>query len=291
MRRHVLILCDGDVIDQVEAVRRRWDPVMAARMPAHVTLAYPEEVDDLDLLRERLTAEAATTRGFPLDIDGLFARDGGAYLHAVDRIGSLTRLRDRLLAPPFRPAGFPAHITICHPRTAPNAADECVEREDAPTGSIMAQELCLTETTDAGMRIIDRFPLVPAFAQVVAGALRRDGRLLLAHRVATRRRYPNVWDLPGGHVDDGELGAAALRRELIEEIDVDVGRLAADPDVVVALRDGDLAIWRIDEWRGEPLNVAPDEHDELRWCAPGDWSGLELANAVTNDLLRELLDG
>lgn len=55
---------------------------------------------------------------------------------------------------------------------------------------------------------------------VVAGALVAGDRLLLCHRSPTRRWYPNVWDLPGGHVEAGESEPEALRRELYEEIGV-----------------------------------------------------------------------
>jgi ADP-ribose pyrophosphatase YjhB (NUDIX family) len=37
---------------------------------------------------------------------------------------------------------------------------------------------------------------------VVAGLLVRDQQVLLCHRSAERKWYPNVWDLPGGHVHD-----------------------------------------------------------------------------------------
>ena len=68
---------------------------------------------------------------------------------------------------------------------------------------------------------------------VVAGALIEQGRLL----VAQRDRPPELagrWELPGGKVAAGESDAAALRRELLEElgIDVSVGARLGD-DVTV----------------------------------------------------------
>lgn len=53
---------------------------------------------------------------------------------------------------------------------------------------------------------------------VVAGLLRRRGRALMVHRSSQRRWYPDAWDLPGGHVEVGEVPRLALVRELREEL-------------------------------------------------------------------------
>jgi 8-oxo-dGTP diphosphatase len=56
---------------------------------------------------------------------------------------------------------------------------------------------------------------------VVAGALIVDARVL----VAQRDRPPDLagrWELPGGKVGAGESEAAALARELAEELGIDV---------------------------------------------------------------------
>jgi len=128
---------------------------------------------------------------------------------------------------------------------------------------------------------------------VVAGALVRNGRVLLAHRSPGRRWYPDVWDLPGGHVEPGETSRQALVRELREELGVEVGESARVAELVVG--DGDdglrLTVHRVDRWDGDPVNRAPDEHDELRWCAAAELGGLALAHDGYRPLLTGLLDG
>ncbi|NEK93073.1 NUDIX domain-containing protein [Modestobacter muralis] len=122
---------------------------------------------------------------------------------------------------------------------------------------------------------------------VVAGALVRDGAVLLAHRSPARRWYPDVWDLPGGHREPGETPRQALVRELAEELGVTAVRCA-----VVGLVEGPglrLTVLRVDRWDGEPADTAPEEHDELRWCTAADLPGLRLAHAAYPALLAGLL--
>ena len=115
--------------------------------------------------------------------------------------------------------------------------------------------------------------LIPPMHEVVAAAaLVREGQVLLVHRSPDRRVYPGVWDLPGGHVETGETELAALTRELHEELGVQV---AADSAIQLCRldigREGEsvcLGAWLVRDWQGTPTNVAPDEHDEIRWFRP-----------------------
>ena len=61
---------------------------------------------------------------------------------------------------------------------------------------------------------------------VVAAMLCRGRSVLLCHRSPGRLWYPDVWDLPGGHVEPGEHPGQRPARELSEELGVLFGELA-----------------------------------------------------------------
>jgi len=121
--------------------------------------------------------------------------------------------------------------------------------------------------------------------QVVAGILRSQHRVLLCHRRADRDWYPNVWDLPGGHVTPGETPPRALVRELAEELGVEVG--LPDADAAVVLVEGliEFHIWRVAEWTGGVRNAAQEEHDSIGWFTESEVRDLDLASAMYVDLL------
>lgn len=99
----------------------------------------------------------------------------------------------------------------------------------------------------------------------MAAVLRDGDRVLLCHRSPGRRWYPNAWDLPGGHVEPGEYPAAALARELAEELGITIREPSHPPLAMISMDDFDLWIWLLDAWDGTVHNTAPDEHDELAW--------------------------
>jgi 8-oxo-dGTP diphosphatase len=61
----------------------------------------------------------------------------------------------------------------------------------------------------------------PKLIEVSAGLVFRDGRLLISKRRA-QDHLGGLWEFPGGKRHDGESDEECLRRELREELDIEV---------------------------------------------------------------------
>jgi 8-oxo-dGTP diphosphatase len=113
--------------------------------------------------------------------------------------------------------------------------------------------------------------------EVAAGIVLRGDRVLLARRRAGTH-LGGLWEFPGGKIEVAETPEDALRRELAEELGVEVrvgprwGILHHRyPERPVRLHV--LFAWIV---RGEPRAVAAEE---LRWAAPAELAGLQLPGA------------
>ncbi len=123
----------------------------------------------------------------------------------------------------------------------------------------------------------------PLVANCVAGVMVRNGTVLLVHRSPSKQFYPDVWDLPGGHVNQGESLEEALRREAREELGIEVLELSWLGHVYDDVEPAVVHLYTILSWRGEPVNAAPDEHTEVRWFSATellDSEGLEAYRAL-----------
>jgi len=101
---------------------------------------------------------------------------------------------------------------------------------------------------------------------VVAGVLRdREGRVLVAERPAGKH-LAGYWEFPGGKSDAGEAPLDALRRELHEEIGVDIE--SARPLISVPWTYPEKRIvldaWLVDAYTGTPH---AREAQALQWIA------------------------
>jgi 8-oxo-dGTP pyrophosphatase MutT (NUDIX family) len=121
--------------------------------------------------------------------------------------------------------------------------------------------------------------------RVAAAILRSGDTVLLCHRRADRSWYPDVWDLPGGHVGPEESPREALSRELREELGINVRLPDAASPRILEEDDVEFHLWVVSEWDGEVRNAAEDEHDAIGWFTRPEVERLPLASERYLDLL------
>jgi len=115
--------------------------------------------------------------------------------------------------------------------------------------------------------------------RVVAAVLIEAKKVLAAKRGATMR-MPGLWEFPGGKVEPHEDDREALRRELVEELAIDVR--GAEQIATVTHRydtfEIELVAYRCTDRAGSPQ---AREHDEFRWLSAADldsvtWSAADI---------------
>ena len=122
----------------------------------------------------------------------------------------------------------------------------------------------------------------------VAGALIRDGRVLLVRRSLSARHYPDVWDLFGGHVNRGESLEETLRREAREELGIDVLTLKWMDRIYDRVETAIVYLFTVSSWEGEPANAAPGEHSEVRWFGADELPESEAMDAYRRQVVWAL---
>ncbi|MGK5440712.1 NUDIX domain-containing protein [Micromonospora sp. URMC 105] len=127
---------------------------------------------------------------------------------------------------------------------------------------------------------------------VVTGALVENGAVLLVHRSPIRRAYPDLWDLPGGHVEAGESELQALAREMREELGVHIVAESSSRLGYLHAGSGEdavrVGVWHIGDRDGSPTNRAPDEHDDIAWVGISELRDLPLVFGDLAALVRSL---
>lgn len=120
---------------------------------------------------------------------------------------------------------------------------------------------------------------VPCPRAVVCALIERAGCILLAQR-PDRGPLGLKWEFPGGKVDEGETPAAALHREIREELACRVDIVRALPRSVHAYDHGVIEmIPFVCRLAPESPPPHPLEHAALAWVRPADLRGYDLAAA------------
>jgi 8-oxo-dGTP diphosphatase len=113
---------------------------------------------------------------------------------------------------------------------------------------------------------------------VLVGLIADEAGRWLVNRRPAGTPLEKFWEFPGGKRRPNEARMAALRRELDEELGIDV--VAAEPWLELIHDYPEkrvrLDVWRVLQYRGV---VTAREHQPLAWVATEDLAGLPLLAA------------
>lgn len=113
--------------------------------------------------------------------------------------------------------------------------------------------------------------------RVVAGIIKNQDKILIAKR-KSGKKFGSTWEFPGGKVELGETAETALKRELYEELglEVVVGNFFAVNDSVQGEYPIRLEAYFIDDFQG---TLMLQDHSEIAWVHSADLSNFQFAPA------------
>ena len=116
-----------------------------------------------------------------------------------------------------------------------------------------------------------------------------NGRVLITQR-PTFKKMPNLWEFPGGKVEEGELPNQALIRELSEELCIETSSSCLAPVTFVIHHYGDfniiLFLFICRKWEGI---IRPLEGQQISWATKRDLISYKMpeANSYLVAILRD----
>ena len=106
--------------------------------------------------------------------------------------------------------------------------------------------------------------------KVIAGIIFKKDKILIGRR-SPIESLSGMWEFPGGKHEEGETHKECLKRELMEELEIDakIGDLLTNYKYPYLENIYDLWFYKVENFTGDfKLNV----HDKLEWINPEDYT-------------------
>ena len=110
----------------------------------------------------------------------------------------------------------------------------------------------------------------------------KDGKKYLFQKRKNASIYAGGYVLPGGHIEAGETVLEAARRELYEELDIQVKEADLEFKMVEPVADYIVFFFEVKRYQGQIKNKEPEKHVDMQFLPLGD-------EKIHPDTLNELI--
>ncbi len=122
--------------------------------------------------------------------------------------------------------------------------------------------------------------------EVSAALVIKEGKIFIAQR-PEGKPLPNLWEFPGGKLEEGETLQQCLKREIKEELSLDVEVGDFIMDTTYSYPNGEFKINLYRTYFPENAEPKLNVHQKFAWVAPEDLDNYEFPPADT-DIIRHL---
>lgn len=135
---------------------------------------------------------------------------------------------------------------------------------------------------------------------VITAIVQKDGKFLILQRSASKKRFPNRWTVPGGHLETSDfindpkdteqywynVLEKALAREVSEEVGLKIKNVRYVTSLATVHEDGSpsLVISCLADYASGEIRLQPEECQNHSWVGLNEAKNYDLIDGIYDEL-------